>query len=332
MDNESSGPKKPDSFINPDIPLGNPDSTKPEASNSDWLADNNKPMSQEGISRTDAGTQAPAGPYAKEVTPEINKQNNVDELPPIKPENAFTSEAIVGPHYSSEGGSGFKVFLIIGILFILAIWGGVGYLYFQNKNIKDKSNEEKIINVTPQVTPTPGFTPDQIKIKSGSVIREKPGGETTVLVDKNNYESTGITGFLKVAVSSDNQKICFEAWSPAPEPALYVSNIDGQNVIEVSPNRQNCLWSKDSKSVFYVNTSSKTSPVNIFKYNLELAAESDLTGNSVPAGVVRRYEIVGLSADGTKIICKFENLGGAAKTETMSQCEVDLETGEVNSL
>ena len=126
--------------------------------------------------------------------------------------------------------------------------------------------------------------------------------------------------------------MCFESWSPAPEPALYLSEIDGKNITEVSPNRQNCLWSKDGSKIYYTNISTKTAPVNIFRYDILQDIETDLTGDTVPSGVVRRFEIVGLSADGTKLICKYENIGGAASTETMSECEIDLENDEVNSL
>lgn len=251
--------------------------------------------------------------------------------PPVQ--NIVDQQAIIGPHSNSNGGNGFKIFVIIGIVIILAVWGGVGYLYLKNKNAKNESSsdyqtQEEIV----EATPTPEFTPDQIKIKNGSVVRERPGGETNVLVDKKEYPSTGITGFLKVNVSPDEAHLCFESWSPAPDPALYISDVSGQNVVEVSANRQNCLWSNDSKNIYYTNTSTKTSPVNIFSYNLENALETDLTSVSVPSGVVRRFEIVGLSADGSKIICKYENLGGAAATETMSECEVNLETGTVNSI
>ena len=242
----------------------------------------------------------------------------------------MTNESIVGPH-STSGGGGFKAFVIIGIVVILAIWAGVAYLFIQNRGIKSESGENITADV-PDKDTVPEFSPEQIKIKSGSIIREYPGGDTVILVDKENYESTGITGFLKVAVSPDNSKMCFESWPPAPEPALYISDIDGQNLIEASPNRQSCVWSKDSAKVFYINTASNSAPVNIFEYELSTSTESDLTGDFIPAGVVRRYEIVGLSADGTKIICKFEDLGGAATSDTVNECEVDLESGEVSSL
>lgn len=297
---------------------------------SDWLVGGGD-NTQQGNVNSDVGAQPPASPSIEPNADNIQSDDVQDTPDPVQPENAFVSPAIVGPH-SSGGGGGFKAFVIIGVLAVLAIWGGVGYLYYQNRTVKtaptDGRSEEQVV----QTTPTPVFTPDQIKIKSGSIVHEKPDGEIITLVSKDDHPSTGIIGFLKVAVSPDYKKLCFESWSPAPDPALYISDIDGQNVIEVSANRQSCLWSNDSNRIFYTNTSTKTSPVNIFRYDLTQATESDMTGNSVPAGVVRRFEIVGFSADSSKLICSYENLGGAAASETMSQCEIDLQTGEVSQI
>src|SRR3989304_5022143 len=111
-------------------------------------------------------------------------------------------------------------------------------------------------------------------------------------------ESSGITGFARVVVSPDNQKICFESWPPAPEPAMYIANIDGSEIVEVNPNRQSCLWKSDTKGVFYINTTSTTSPVNIFYFDLASQEETNVTAESVTEGTVRRYKIVGLSGDG----------------------------------
>lgn len=251
--------------------------------------------------------------------------------------NATTIGGSIGPNIvsqkSSGGGKGFKIFIIFGVVIILAIWGAVGYLFIQNKELKNENQEvNEVVEIDVETTPEPEFNPNEIKLKSGSIIREKKNGEISVLVNKEDYESTGITGFLKVVVSPDNKNICFESWSPAPDPALYISDVEGQNVIKVSSNRQNCLWSSDSKSVYYINTPTKSAPVNIFEYYIQNGVEKDLTSDFVPSGVVRRFEIVGLSADGSKIICKYENLGGAAATENISECEIDLETGNVNDL
>jgi hypothetical protein len=320
--------------VGPEIPANSENTPQsPEASvdNTQWLSgEKGNPLSPETISTADMGGQPPASPSATMETPQVSPPVNQSTNLSADPQSAMTSP-IVGPH-SSSGGGGFKIFMILGIFIIVGVWAGVGYLYYQNQNLKGPSQDSPESETTQILTPTPEFTPDQIKIKSGSVVREKPQGETSVLVNKENYESTGITGFLKVAVSPNNSKMCFESWAPAPEPALYLADIDGQNVTEASPNRQNCLWSADSMRIFYINTASKTAPVNIFKYDLVTSLETNLTADSVPAGVVRRYELVGLSADGTKVICKYEDAGGAATTDNLTECEIVLETGEVNPL
>jgi hypothetical protein len=321
---DSMTPDKPDS------PGSSPESPQTADGGSQWLSgEKGNPLSAEQVSTADAGAQAPASPSGN---PDIGQSYEVPtQSAAADPQSAMTTAPIVGPYTSSGGGSGFKIFVILGIFIIIAIWGAVGYLYYRNQNLKS-STDNSMSDSTVNVTPTPEFTPDQIKVKSGSIVREKPGGDVTVLIDKDKYESTGITGFLKVAVSPDNTKMCFESWAPAPEPALYLADIDGQNVTEASPNRQKCLWSKDSKSVFYINTASNTAPVNIYSYSLEDSTELNLTDDTIPSGVVRRYELVGLSADGSRLICKYEDAGSNLATNAVSECEIVLETGEVNPL
>ena len=250
----------------------------------------------------------------------------MDTEPPQSPEPSshFTPPSL-------KTGLGFRIFVILSLIIVAAIYGGVVYLYSQNQKIKKGETSENInSNLTPTSTPTPSFSPDQVKIKNGSVVREIPG-ETTILVDKENYDSTGITGFAKVVVSPDETKICFESWPPAPEPALYIADIDGSEVSEVSPNRQNCVWVPDSQKIMYVNSSSKTTPANIYLFSPTDEVETNLTKDSVSEGTVRRYEIVGFSADGGKIICTYEDVGGT--DEGMGgECEIDLSTLAVNFL
>jgi hypothetical protein len=118
-------------------------------------------------------------PSAPNVTPPQVPTGSIQ----TPPENSMSPQSIVGPHENGSG-KGFKIFVIIGVLIILAVWGGVVYLYFQNKSLKDEVQEPQKETETTQVTPTPEFTPDQVKIKSGNVIREKPSGEITILVNK----------------------------------------------------------------------------------------------------------------------------------------------------
>ena len=225
-------------------------------------------------------------------------------------------------------GRGFSVFVFLGVLLILAVWGIVGYLYFQNQKMKAPSEPTNTATTLPSSTPTPSFAKDQVKIKNGSVVREIPGSDTQTLINKEDFNSTGITGFARVLVSPDDSKLCFESWPPAPEPALYFANINGSGVVEVSPNRQNCMWSSDSKKLFYLNSSSAGSATNIYMYTLELSEEEELTSSSVQTSVTRRFELVGLSADETKVICSYED----AATEAVGECEIDIESKEVTYL
>src|SRR3989344_30728 len=256
------------------------------------------------------------------ATPQTNPQ-----ITQIAPETILQStKGSVG----KKGGSGFKIFVIIALLIIAGIYSVVGYLYFNNQKLKAGSSSNETTE-TPSVSPTPAFSADQIKIKNGSVVREIPGGDATTLVAKGDYESTGITGFARVVVSPDNQKICFESWPPAPEPAMYIANIDGSEIVEVNPNRQSCLWKSDTKCVFYINTTSTTSPVNIFYFDLASQEETNVTAESVTEGTVRRYKIVGLSGDGGKVICTYENLGSDSPSAE-GECEINVNTLQVTLL
>lgn len=320
-------PKKP---LDPQTPSDwikdKPESTETPVSSAETLVNNIPPVQNTQSAGVSSTPQVEPPPQPTFTVPPAAPQPEAQQVPTP----GISSEAVIETH-PSGGGKGFKAFVIIGTLIILAIWAGVAYIYLQNRSLKSLNQGESDVTSV-SATPTPSFSPDQVKIKSGSIIWEKPNGEVQILVNKEDYESTGITGFLKVAVSPDNSKLCFESWPPAPEPALYISGVDGTNVTEASPNRKNCLWAGDSKSVYYINSASDTAPINIFSYNIENITETDLTSQSVPSGVVRRYEMVGLSADATKIICKFEDIGGAATTDSFTNCEVNLETGEVTSL
>lgn len=345
-------PKKPDA---PQPPAVAPDKT--EASSSDWLTgEKNKesvqkpqtvmpeiptPPTAETVSGEEIAPEQPASflstppaptevPADPSILPPVEPAMPQTEATPQTPTPGLSSESVIETQPSGSG-KGFRVFVTIGVLIVLAIWAAVTYIYLQNQKLKTEG-EQTVAEAIASPTPTPSFSPDQVKIKSGSVVWEKPEGETVVLVNKEDYESTGITGFLKVVVSPDNAKLCFESWPPAPEPALYISDVDGQNIVEASPNRRNCLWAADSSTIYYINSASASAPVNIFSYNLASQAETDLTGSSVPSGLVRRYEIVGLSADSTALICKYEDAGGAAATDNVSNCEINLETGVVKTL
>lgn len=294
MDDESQ--KTPGQGLSQEVPFGGQPEPEPQAQNPEALG------------------QTPAQVDEKQIPP--------TKTPP--PQGSLTTFQRPRPSF-------FRIFVVASIIIIIVVYAVVAYLYFQNRQIKNDSSD--VTQETPQLQAppepeTPAFSPEQIKIANGSVVREIPGGQTTILVKKEDYTSTGITGFARVVVSPTNTKMCFEAWPPAPEPALYVSEVDGSGIAEISPNRQNCVWKSDSSSIFYINTSAKTSTVNLYSFNLTEGVEKNLTASSVPEeGIVRRFEIVGFSADETKLICKYEDIADTGTTQ--GSCEVDLEKGVV---
>ncbi len=256
------------------------------------------------------------------------QESQVASAPPPPSSPPLASPTIVSAQ--RKGPSWFKIFVIFALIIIAIIYSAVFYLYLQNRNLRSQTLQTEPTSNLPSATPTPSFSPSWIRIQNGNVVRHEPGKEPIILVNKNDYPSTGIVGFARVIVSPDNNLLCFEALSPAVEPAIYVSNVDGSNVRMISTNKQNCVFRSDSKSIFYINTAPKSSPVSIFQYDLtqENAVEIDLTKSSVPEGVVRRYEIVGFSADDTKIICKYEEI--TQEEEKTGECEINLVSGEVN--
>ena len=297
--------------------------------------ENQNPTTSE--SETEANATTPPSASQEPIVQPTQTPTPTPTPPPavVKPPIIPTSP-LINPNASLSGRSrGFRNFVILAIVILVIIYGVVAYLYLQNRNLKQNGKAEDQVSQA-QVTPTPEFSPDQIKIQNGTVVREKPGADPQILINKDDYESTGITGFAKVTVAPDNKNICFESWPPAPEPALYVSKLDGSEVAEVSPNRQGCIWASDGSKIYYINTAASSSPVNIYSYVLSSKSEENLTIDTVAEGVVRRFGIVGLSADSSKLICKYEDVAPTPKptftAEPGNQCEIDLQTNEITLL
>ena len=252
---------------------------------------------------------------------------------PEKPDTKELSNEFITPSSvttSTHGNKGFKIFVMVGILFIAIIYAVVAYLYFQNKKISDVNNQEKHVSNEPDETDTvddtPKFSPEHVKILNGNIIYDDSVSQA-VIVSKDKYTSTGITGFAKVTVSPDNTKICFESWPPAPEPALFLANVDGSEISEVNPNRRYCAWSPDSQRILYESFSAEAS--DIFIYDINGKTETNLTPESEGKDSEKIFSLVGLSGDGSKAICSYQDLFD----ETINgQCEIDLSTKEVTFL
>ena len=160
------------------------------------------------------------------------------------------------------------------------------------------------------------------------MVRQVPNAETKILVNKDDHKSTGITGFAKVIVSPDNLRFCFEAWPPAPAPALYISDIEGTEVTKIGENYKNCTWSSDGAKLAYINSAAQDKPANIFVYDIVSGKEKNITLAKQTEAVKKAYGIIGLSADSTKLLCNYTILNTVTTEEekTEGTCEVDWKT------
>lgn len=226
---------------------------------------------------------------------------------------------------SKKGKPAFKIFVFIGVLIIVAVYSIVAYLYFQNKNIKGiLSSKISLLKVSP--TPTPAFDPKNVVIENGSIVYKEGSGNKKILIDKNAFPTTGITGFAHVLVSPDQKSLCFDSIPPSTKPALFLSSIDGVNAKQVGLNRSKCLWKSDSKTIFYQGKDYGAGNINLYSYSLSNQQETNLT-KSAPDSSNTDFEIVGLSSDESKLICSFKNSSDEEK-----QCSIDLTTLEFSVL
>lgn len=268
-------------------------------------------------------TVLPETPFSPLPTANLSATPGLNPMPPVPTDFISTTE--------SQKGSKFKVFVIVSIIIIVIIYAVVAYLYFSNKNSKGPNS---VADDQKTESLTPGVKPFQIAISNGNIVKQVAGEAESVIVSKSDYTTTGITGFVSVSVSPDKSKICFGSLPPAPSPSIFVANIDGTNVVKMADARQNCIWDKESKSVFYTDILNKTKSVNIYQYDMTTSAETDLTSGSINKGTIRQYKIVGLSADASKLICQYEDVSPSPKPSEVpsGQCQIDLSTNEVTIL
>lgn len=278
---------------------------------------------------------------SKTTAPVLESQAPGETTPSVTPaaptDAGATAEvlpqSVVTPTPEKKGSPKFSIFIGLLVFVTLAIYSFVGYLYLQNSQLKKEIGEKSSgqLSGTPTATPSPEISLGEVKIVNGDIVEVAQSGETKALVSKGDFPSTGITGFAKVVVSPDEKLICFEAWPPAPEPALYIANVDGSNLSEVSPNRKGCSWTLDSKKIVYVNIPSDTAPVDIFEYDVSKSEETNLTGTSAEEGFIKYYEIKSVAAD--KIECSYQKTSSAEDgTTTQGTCTIELATGTLTEL
>lgn len=281
------------------------------------------PPEKQGVDKTESASNNNQQ-LKQEKTTQVTENQNVPEYESQSPHDVMTTEA---PKKSK-----FPLFIVLLVLVTLVIYGAVGYLYVSNKDIKEPYAEPEVSVISSTPTPTPSFDPNQIQIINGSIYNSLPTGEKKLIVNKDDYPQTGITGFSSVQVSLNNQKLCFESWPPSPKPSLFTSDIDGENLIELSKNKKSCYWLTDNSRIVYTGVASNSKPIDIFLYNFLSETEANLTMDLADQNKTRYYEIVGVSEDKTILNCRYDEIDQVTNEDFEANCEIDLTSGTIGDI
>lgn len=308
--------------------INNPN--KPQVSNKPSVPDQAAPVSDPSQAPAPVPTQSP--PPAPSITPSpptpqpptqtVSQPSKSVVQPPPPPSQ---EPQVMTPEKKKPN---FKIIIGAIIAINVIIWAFVAYNYFTNKNL---SADVKQAESTTLVTQTPTVAPVtySIEIDNGNIARVSSLGDSEILVDKENYEDTGITGFSFVEVSPDGKSLCFWSMPPSLEPALYYSDISGANVITVASKVTGCVWSNSSTKFAYVDDSSISMPSDIYIYNLAEQLESQMT-SSTESATYRRYSINSWSVDNTILLCSYEEYSSST-SEAQLEGDCEIVQGESSS-
>jgi len=261
-----------------------------------------------------------AKPEPQQPQPQTQSQPDLSQVMQNNPVNPPS----VISYKKKKGFIDYFIYFVSAVAFL--VWVAVIALYFQNK--ESKETVEKVAEVA---SPTVTLIPEKkynITTKNGNVININENGDEEVVVNKGDYESTGISGFIKVSVSPNKKKLCFESWPPSPQPAIYISDIEGAEVSKINANMRNCYWSGDSSKLVYNDVKSEKEATNLFIYDIDSASETLLTVHTATESArPKLHTAVGWSADDKKVLCQYSY----QKTpQEVRECEVELETKFVN--
>ena len=236
------------------------------------------------------------------------------------------SEVVAGKESSS------KFPLLMGFLVVLAlaVYGFVAYLYFGNQKLKGDSKKSPDNSLSSAPSPVPVAETFQYLIDNGNIKKSGSKGTEQIVINKEDYPTTGLIGFTNVIATNSKELICFWSLPPALGPALYYSDGAGTTVKLIKEKVKNCAWSNSEDKLAYINDAAEGIPVDIFLYDLEQETEANLTNGATASGIFRRYEATSFSADDTKVLCSYEEINKANPSlETLGNCEIDIATSKV---
>jgi hypothetical protein len=278
------------------------------------------PPSPLEVTQASASEPEPLTPE-KATAPDNSSLQPLPESPGAPP----PTPKVVTPKTKS---SKFPIVIAFLVVVAIAVYGFVAYLYFDNQKLKEDAESQGLSDTlsTPQIpTPIPTSVPDNFEIDNGDITRVTSTGSKTVIVAKDDYEDTGLIGFTNVNSSPDNENICFWSLPPALDPALYYSNSNGGEVVNIANRSVGCTWSNFGDMIAYINDAPTGTAVDISVYDLLTQDSTNLTQASTESAVYRRYEIESWSEDDEMINCNYEEIDTTdTSAEVVGNCQIDV--------
>ena len=165
----------------------------------------------------------------------------------------------------------------------------------------------------------------EIKVTNGNIVKVSESKKEIILINKKDYE--GISKFIKVWVSPDDDRLCFLGQYIVPM-WLFVSDSDGSNVVKVD-SAKNCSFSPDSTKISYNNHTTDVSPVDVRIYNLESSEKLNLTRHLSSDEIYRAYNSPEWIND-VLIESEYEEINfNDFMNKTLGISEINVETGEI---
>lgn len=206
----------------------------------------------------------------------------------------------------------------IVILLTIVVFAGVTYWVYTDTGFSD------LIKIGDIKKIIPAEASYEIEVSNGNIVK-KSGKVEEIIIDKTDFEE--ISEFIRVWPSPDKSKLCFLGQSMAPV-WLYVSDIDGSNVVKVDTGK-NCSFSPDNSKVAYNTHTTDVSPVDVRLYDIQTGEKSNFTSTFSTEETYRVYNTPKWINDIT-IESEYEEVSFSDFTnQKLGISEINIETGKV---
>lgn len=277
----------------------------------------------------------PPSSTEKPTTPDMNpnQTSNADSFPDLDsttqaPTPQAPAQSLPNAVYTQKKYTGLNIVLVLFTIVALLIWAGVGFLYFDNKRLKQVVDTE--MNPSPTVTPTINpnkVSQEQIKIVAGNVVRTINTDENKILINKEEFPLTGLAGFARATVSPDGTKVCAESLSPSAKPGIYFYDLTTAETKEISPIKEKCLWNNESSILIYETTAPDSTAKDIYFYNVTNSEEVNVTMEYSQDGEIRRYSVDRI--ENNLLSCTIEMFDDVTKQKTgEKKCSINISNKE----